>query len=260
MANHRIARGRIARLLGLALLTVLAACGGGGGGDDAGELGDVPAPLPVYLMLGQSNMVGAGSVAGELPADLARPQGDTLVYVHGDWVPVSPDAYRPYSTLFGPEISFGLARGEQIGIVKVAKGGTTLEEHWKPGGKLYSAALDTIAGASVSRPIRIKGIVWMQGESDAREAAAADAYRANFAATMNGLREIVGEVPIVACRVNPPADAFPYVEEVRAAQMGMRLRSYTWLDCDDLPKVADGLHYSTAGLVTLGERFSKALH
>ncbi len=60
----------------------------------------------VFLLGGQSNMVGQGATA-ELTPPLSQPQTDVNFW-SGGWVPLQP-IYGRSSTQFGPEVSFGRA-------------------------------------------------------------------------------------------------------------------------------------------------------
>ncbi|XYI02700.1 sialate O-acetylesterase [Sorangium sp. So ce1128] len=105
-------------------------------------------PVKVFVLAGQSNMVGYG-VGADLPVELrsqpdiwydhynpdAREGGPYASATSTDWGPLEPkgDARR-----YGPEITFGHAVAaafpeHRIAIVKVAQGGTNLVDHWGRG-------------------------------------------------------------------------------------------------------------------------------
>ncbi|WP_437626881.1 sialate O-acetylesterase [Sorangium sp. So ce1151] len=105
-------------------------------------------PVKVFVLAGQSNMVGFG-VGADLPPELrsqpdiwydhynpdAREGGPYASATSTDWGPLEPkgDARR-----YGPEITFGRAVAaafpeHRIAIVKVAQGGTNLVDHWGRG-------------------------------------------------------------------------------------------------------------------------------
>jgi hypothetical protein len=244
---------RMLALLGL--LLVLVSCGGGGSGDPV-ESSAPPEVLPVYLMLGQSNMVGNKADPALLPEHLREVQADTLIY-KGDWLELAPGVAQDIG--FGPEISFAHELRQVIGIIKVAGGGTTLAENWNPNGNLYAKAIQTIRKAARSRPIKIRAILWMQGESDGKTKAHADAYKTNLEETVASLRRSVGHVPFVLCRVNSPLSRYPYTETVRQAQMTANIPDYRWMDCDGLTTVDDGIHFDAASQVQLGLMFADAV-
>ena len=59
----------------------------------------------------------------------------------------------------------------------------------------------------------------------------------------------------IAARVNPEGERFAYTDVVRKAQETCSAANYAYIDCDTLPKGGDGVHYTTAGVVEMGQRF-----
>ncbi|WP_437971222.1 sialate O-acetylesterase [Sorangium sp. So ce260] len=105
-------------------------------------------PVKLFVLAGQSNMVGFGVVA-ELPAELksqpdiwydhhnpdAREGGPYAAATSTDWGPLEP---KGEARRYGPEITFGRAMAaaypeHRIAIVKMAQGGTNLVDHWGRG-------------------------------------------------------------------------------------------------------------------------------
>ncbi|WP_437785629.1 sialate O-acetylesterase [Sorangium sp. So ce1097] len=105
-------------------------------------------PVKVFVLAGQSNMVGFG-VGDDLPAELrsqrdiwydhfnpdARQGGMYAAATSTDWGPLEP---KGEARRYGPEITFGHAIAaaypeHRIAIVKVAQGGTNLVDHWGRG-------------------------------------------------------------------------------------------------------------------------------
>lgn len=118
--------------------------------------------IKLFILAGQSNMVGFQSNLDDLPDRLRSSQKNVLWYDrHDQWVPLelptepllSPDlslpvppfeSYHPkhshnvnHSVGFGPEISLGqnLANGlnETVALVKFSRNGTNLATQWDPG-------------------------------------------------------------------------------------------------------------------------------
>jgi len=231
-----------------------------------GVCGEEVRPLDVYILAGQSNMVGMRSVIDDAPAGWMQADPDFLFFDKGQWVPAVPGKTEPKG--FGPEISFGRtlrAMGHPpLGIIKLSRGATTLAEHWHPGpepGDLLKLLENRIRAAQNSRPLNFRGIIWMQGESDADSPEKAGAYAENLAAFIAAVREMVGDesLPFYCGRVNPPAEKFPGVETVRKSQELCPVENYYMINCDDLKKVPDNLHYSTEGIIEVGQRFAEAV-
>lgn len=143
-------------------------------------------PVKVFLLGGQSNMRGVGDAS-----ELKPPYSESLSKVK-IWNNTSKEwtALQPKGS-FGPEISFGHAlaktfSGQDIRLVKHSAGGTALYNAWSPKikGNQYvqflnasRAALAELDGAAVN--YEIAGMLWLQGESDAKENQG-DAYEKNL--------------------------------------------------------------------------------
>lgn len=240
---------------------------------------DAPRPLKVFVFAGQSNMAGLRSNATELKdTALAGPQ-ENLSFFNGEWVPLAPGTAQnvPASTVknreerlrqgFGPEVSFASqvsqALGEPVGVVKLALGRTSLNRQWQPGkaNGLYEQLRQMVQDASKQRPVEVIGMLWMQGENDAKDPEAAQAYAGNLRNLVETARRDFGNpgMIFVAGRINLPGPADPAsMETVREALTGKDITKYRWVDCDDLTTVADRLHFDTQGLEELGSRMAGA--
>jgi hypothetical protein len=233
--------------------------------------GDAPEgrSIEVFILAGQSNMEGRAS-CGDLPVAIRGVQPAVLFYYADRWGLLAPgSSERPAPPDgFGPEISFGheLARADparRFALIKHTRGGTSLAADWAPRhGREFHAmrektrrALEELR-ASGHEP-RLRGFVWMQGEKDAAEKAAAEAYEQNLRALVREVRSVFGEptLPIVLGRINAPDRA--YRDRVRKAQDTVARGDphAACIDTDDL-KLSDGIHYDAAALVELGRRFA----
>ncbi len=216
-------------------------------------------PLEVYICAGQSNMQGARSQKALLPPELQAVQENIYVFDGADWRRMEPAEQG-----FGPEISFAVqmqaAGGKPIGIIKYSKGGTSLARDWNPQDpkSLYAELRRRVEAARRSMPIQLKGMIWMQGERDSREESMASAYRENLERLIQAARRDFDSpvMGFVAGRVNP---LYPFVDRVRRAQESCRAEKYAFIDCDDLAKYDDNLHYDTASIVEMGRRFAARL-
>jgi len=150
-----------------------------------------------------------------------------------------------------------------FGIIKHGQGGTSLAERWNPqdSSSLYAELKAKVDAARASRPIRVVGMFWMQGEKDSKTQAYAEAYQKNLEQFIQQARADFGspDMVFIAGRVNPPVSKYPYVKTVRAAQERCASKNYYFVDCDGLPKLKDHVHYNTDGLVEMGRRFAKAM-
>jgi hypothetical protein len=173
-------------------------------------------PMPVFILAGQSNMNGVGRVE-ELPAELKAAQSNVLFirFWETQFKPLDPAKLGKH---FGPELTFGAemarALGRPVGLIKLANGGTSLEQHWNPVtfnkekgvGVLYQRLLKYLQAVRKKNPdIRIAGMIWMQGEADAKyHSKTVEQYRDKLEALIDGCRKEVGddEMPFVCGRMN----------------------------------------------------------
>ena len=226
-------------------------------------------PLKVFVCAGQSNMKGVCAEVSELPEEI-RKQPENVVFNpkrNGPaWLPL--EAANVQKAGFGPELSFAQEMsehlGEPVGIIKHAVGGTELATRWDPDGdkSLYQVLFSYVQKAKESREIEIVGMIWMQGEADSKNEEYAAAYEQNLKDFVARARKDfdVEAMPYIAGRVNPPKGA-KYVNpaRVRAAQENAEISHYAYINCDELTKVADGVHYDAAGTVEMGRLFAKKM-
>lgn len=219
-------------------------------------------PLSVYLLLGQSNMVGMRSDPSKLPMELTSIQSDSLFFKDGKWVPIGPGVTEDKG--FGPEISFSknMTEHNKIGIIKISAGNTTLDKEWNSdeNGELYIKTLSVIHEAEKTRKIKIDGVLWMQGESDGATLERAKKYQSRLESLITNLKRETDnkKLSFSVCRITSPSEQFPFTTTVRKAQESINVGGYSWFDCDSLTKGPDNLHYDTNGIVKLGELFAKS--
>jgi len=249
-------------------------------------------PMRVFILAGQSNMRGQG-VASEVPAErlkadgvewFANPTGRPFdmpseKQPDGAWKPVwecdvESAAWMPFkikTSNIGPEVSFveeikKAFPDSKIGILKFSVNGSNLNIDWmgrghRVCGKLFPQMLDALRAAGKDQNIEWAGMLWMQGESDSKNTGDSNAYADNLKRLINEVRETVGapEMPFVAGRVNPPEEKYSVAPVVRQALEASGLPNCGWVDCDDLPKKKDNLHYDTEGQLELGRRFAEKI-
>ena len=237
----------------------------------------------VFIFAGQSNMVGMGKT-GELEDSLLK-----LPYMYSYYRQCNPDIWSRMKSFdeeiqnFGPEISFSHAikkafPNDSIIIIKCALGGASLYNAFYPGGSTKERANVVIAGknrydwfsklislidiASLNHKCSFEGVFWMQGERDCRFEVPAKEYNTNLMFLADSIRSHYNspDMIFISGRVNPPKDErYQYQNIVRKALETLNQQSppASWIDCDNLSKHTDNLHYNTQGQLNLGRLFAE---
>jgi hypothetical protein len=248
------------------------------------------AEIPMFVFGGQSNMVGYGANADELVGPLATYAGAQSQVMF--WGPNSSDADPSWGNMkapteltgvytpnkgFGPEVSAGKDISTTLGyprvaIVKLAVGATSLAPanglDWAP--YSYELAYQLLGRYQTARNAmpaelndtgRLSAFFWMQGETDANLWDSAVNYQSRLQEFISLARTGYAQpnLPFIIGQVNASWYA-PYWSTVQAAQVAVvRADPRTALVLtDDLPRMGDDLHYTTAGTVELGRRFAHA--
>ena len=238
----------------------------------------------IYLLGGQSNMVGVG-LNTELPAQLQLPQPNVQIYAAGQVDPCDANSWgdlRPglgfNEYCFGPEITFGRDMdaeqpGDGIILIKYSVGGTSLWSDWHApdinypnGGPQYEAFMNTVTTAlgelSLGYDPNIVGMIWMQGESDSSDLERAQAYEQNLTNLIQSIRSDLGvpNMPFVIGQISNQY-GYTYGSIVQQAQynVSQTLPNTALVITEDLTLNSDNIHYDAAGQIALGTRFAEKL-
>jgi hypothetical protein len=283
--SNWLARG--GRVLAGLMLAALVATGGQPHAVQAAPA--TPLPLPLLVFAGQSNMIGWLSNVDDLTPEQRQPQPQVLFFgpnedghTWGTLVPPTVITNGLTNTVglpltnkgFGPEISTGLFLTTLAGFglvaeVKYGEVGTDLDYWWKASsGPTYNRMLDRVAEAQSAlsaaypdRAVYVAGFFWMQGEADALNVnGAALRYEANLIDLIAAVRTKFSnpDLPIVLGQIR---GGHHEAGIIRAAQanVGASVPNVSVVGTDDLPyDPSDGLHFTSAGIYTLGERFGNA--
>jgi acetyl esterase/lipase len=217
----------------------------------------------IYLLMGQSNMVGRDTRT--LASQVDNPRVLALDG-EGRWV-VAREPMHVGGTGVGPGIPFARemlksAPNVTIGLVPCAVGGTPLRR-WVKGGDLYERALSrakTAAQAGV-----VKGVLWHQGESDTNKQENAETYETRLTQMFKDLRQDLAlpDLPIVVGQLGDflTPDRYPYVEMVRDAigHVPAAVPGVGYAGTKGLGHKGDSLHFSAEAEKELGARFAKAM-
>ena len=179
---------------------------------------------------------------------------------------------------FGPEMGFSRAWREHgdapLAIVKVAFSGTSMATDWNPeargsGGACYRALVEeskTAIAAARARGItlRLRALLWVQGESDAN-ADAAPRYEEALGKMIARLRqdlETPDLIALLAVNTRFGDGKNPHVPVIVAAQQALAEKDPLCLYIDTTGAetlVPRHIHFTAAGTLEVGQRFAAAL-
>ena len=228
--------------------------------------------IDLYLLMGQSNMKGRGAV----PA--GQTNNPMIVNMHLDtheWYEAEHPLHlksKPDNAGYGPGLDFAQTllrqtKGARIALVPCARGGSAINL-WQPGKPLYTNAIYKVQKALSDAPpgvARIKGVLWLQGESDAVENRH-DVYAEKLSTLIQSLRADLKEpeLPFIACTVGSfnTKPNFPYVKEINDILLSLpkRVPHTACVDARDLTgHIGDRVHYNTASQIAMGKRYAAKL-
>ncbi|MEO1740799.1 MAG: sialate O-acetylesterase [Cyanobacteria bacterium J06629_9] len=244
---------------------------------------DLANEVSVFLIGGQSNAVGEGSLNSELPANLQGLHPDVQIWQDAPspaFVNLQPGFAGYFGGAsdgdgFGLELGFGYGinghTDEEVYIIKYALGGTDLAVDWNPSGNnnqhdafvsRVSAALAQLNSAGIHYDI--EAMLWMQGEADSIFESQANAYETNLTNFIADMRVRYGaDLDFVIGRIH---DAMPWtplghVDVVRTAQTNVAAADPLthWINTDGYSLTADNVHFDSDGHLNLGYGFANAL-
>ncbi len=224
----------------------------------------------IYLLMGQSNMAGRGSVN-----DVRQPD-DTHILVfnrNNEWaVAAEPLHWDKAEAGVGPGLGFAMHMRQQdplatIGLVPCAVGGSPLSK-WMKGQPLYEAAVDRAKAAM--RSGTLAGVLWHQGESDATPDLA-PTYSLRLEKMLKDLRATLHEpnLPIVLGETgrfnngefgaqNIDSAFLKMVNEgIHAA--GQKVPNVSVVDSKGLKHRGDQLHFDSVSAREFGKRYAEAM-
>jgi hypothetical protein len=232
---------------------------------------DINKEYYVVLMAGQSNMVGLGDVKYLENRNLPE---NTIYFNHS----TNTRLKKLLNHKFGPEVGLAKRLNEEFPhlnfiFIKYAIGGSSIND-WLPHveskikrdvdfGDLYGEFFnmtDSITAKYNTKPL---AFLWMQGETDARYKNTSNSYEDNLKSLINKIREDFDSpnLPIIYGKVNPNTDGHNYVSNIQFAQEKIKntIPNTYLIDTEHLDKLTDKVHYSSSGLLNLGEDFGIVL-
>jgi len=251
-------------------------------------------PVKVYLMAGQSNMVGPGSNkhVEENHPELMKPRQDVWCVSAGKVSGPLRPGYGYGEGSFGLELTMGQVLGDAVEdpivLFKTSTGGTTLHKHWRPPsavqraggevGPLYTRMIrrfhnmlanrEEAFGAFKGHPVELAGFVWFQGENDccAKDESGKgywEHYEPNLRDLIRDVRRDVGvpDLPVLIIQINDGCwDGLPNrggtVLRPIQQKVAESTPHATWIQTCDLDS---GYHYDSPSHITIGRRAGEAL-
>ncbi|XP_057502171.1 probable carbohydrate esterase At4g34215 [Actinidia eriantha] len=223
-------------------------------------------PKNIFLLAGQSNMSGRGGVTNVTWDGIVPPQcqpSPTILRLSEEleWVEATEPLHKDvdvYATCgVGPGLAFAnsvLANDSSlgpVGLVPCAIGGTKISQ-WARGTDLYNQLVRR-ASAALQGGGTIRALLWYQGESDTINSEDAELYQDRLDNFFIDLRLDLPIPSLPIIQVALASGQGPFIEKVRAAQLGLNLDKVTCVDAKGLELEPDRLHLSTGAEVRLGE-------
>jgi peptidoglycan/xylan/chitin deacetylase (PgdA/CDA1 family) len=219
--------------------------------------------MEVYLLIGQSNMAGRGTIDAE-----SQNTSDAVLMLDktNNWVVAKdPLHFDRASAGVGPALSFAQTmlqdkKHGQIGLIPCAWGGSSIKV-WQPGAKYfdnfpYDEAIQR-AKIAMQKGV-LKGILWHQGESD-NDPKKAEVYLEKLKTLVGNLRRDLNapNLPFVAGEIG----YFNKENHVNAIinKLPAEIENTAVVSAKDLTDRGDHLHFDTPSARELGKRYAAAI-
>jgi len=247
---------------------------------DVTKLPDGVQHLDLFLLMGQSNMKGRGTVPPDQkinPHIVMMGMRDDRWYFARDPLHMAGVVDRidgSSNAGVGPGLSFAQAVAARepdtmIGLIPCAVGGSKVAQ-WQKGvpRSLYDEAVRRAKLAlktGAPGKVRIRAALWLQGESDSKEETY-KVYPEKLLKVVDTLRADLElpELPFIACTVGSfiaaKTNAYPHIQEINddlLALPGQRPHT-ACVDARDLKgNIGDNLHYNTESQTAIGPRYAE---
>jgi Carbohydrate esterase, sialic acid-specific acetylesterase len=222
----------------------------------------------IFLLMGQSNMAGRGVITDEFK-NLENSQV-LMLNAKSEWVSAKHPIHfdKPKVAGVGPGLAFGMALAsvfpkDTIYLVPCAVGGTSITK-WEPGAfdkatntQPYDDALLRIKEAM--KKGKIKGAIWLQGESDSNPMAAAT-YLAKLTQLIERIRIVTNnpKLPFVVGELGTFRENYKLIN----AELHKLPSSFPFTSIatsENLTHKGDTTHFNGASATVYGERFAKSM-
>ncbi len=232
---------------------------------------DPSANYDLYLLIGQSNMAGRGTIEAQ---DTVTDPNVFMLNKENKWVPAkSPLHFDKPAAGTGLGLTFGKTmsrkNNKKIGLIPCAVGGTNISM-WMPGG--YDKVTkthpynDAIKRAKIAMQYgKLKGILWHQGEGDSSKERV-PLYEQRFDSLLLNLQKelsvdihklpiVVGELGQFYCEKNPEAKELNQVLK----HISNKHDNIALVTAKGLTHKGDTIHFDAASQRELGQRFARKM-
>jgi len=219
----------------------------------------------LYILMGQSNMAGRG----ELTDSIKAMHNDHVLMLTREmkWViagnPIHFD--KPGVAGVGPGLSFGMAMadahpGLKIGLIPCAVGGTSIDK-WQPGAFDASTSThpydDAVLRIAVAMKYgKVKGVLWLQGESDSNETSAPK-YLEKFKVLIRRVRELTGDrkLPVVVGELGRFKTTYQFIN-TELNKVPSIINHTSVATSEGLTDKGDKTHFDAKSASIYGQRFA----
>ncbi|MGL4400586.1 MAG: sialate O-acetylesterase [Luteolibacter sp.] len=242
---------------------------------DIAKLPEGADQLDLYLLIGQSNMKGRG----RMPTESKRNPRIVMMHLIDDswYIARHPIHLTGDAKTFvghdnagvGPGLAFAEVLIEKnpksaIGLIPCAVGGSPIQV-WQKGQKLYDDCLRRAKLAlqqTASVKARIRGVLWLQGESNANAVDLA-VHEAKLLNLVDQLRADLSQpdLPFIACTIGEMGTPAKLVDKTLMNHILLDLPAKrpatACVDARDVKThIGDSVHFDTAAQNEIGKRFA----
>lgn len=245
----------------------------------------------VFLLGGQSNMVGFGTSSAPVAQPYVAPLPEVRYYYGPPgadqpanlWVDLSPATGGG----FGPELSFGNTLhqtdpGSNYALIKHARGGSNVSVDWNPTveNNVYADFRTVVDGAlqaltDAGDTYEIVGMLWTQGIRDGKDFRNSTQYQTDLERLIADIRlRYQSDLPVFISRLsinmtsanpigNPPGgrgneDVDLGLPAIRLGQENVALNDPLAYLIDTDSFSSDTIHFNSSGLIDLGMAFAES--
>ncbi len=217
----------------------------------------------LYLLVGQSNMVGVGKIEAE--DTLEHPRVFVLNETDEFVLAKDPLPFKRKAKGVGPGLTFGKIMADanpkaKIGLIPGAVGGTKIS-YWTPDNPrgLYQEAIRKAKVAMQQG--KLKGIIWQQGESDSNMKDA-PLYKERLLKLLTAFRKDLGDdrLPIVIGGVGDFLKSSQYTVVNKAMQdVADEIGNASFSQASTQGHIGDRLHFNSKAQRENGKNMAAAM-